>query len=304
MSLTPLKSNDAEALKGVVERVTFHSEESGFCCAADQMPGDARAGDTGRESAQCCTRRNGGSHGRLGDEQGPWPQFKAAQLKTLPPDSISGITRYLGSGLIKGIGPVYAGKLVEKFGKEIFEIIENNSARLEQVEGIGRVRRLRIKDSWNETREVRAIMAFLLTNGVSTARAFRIYKTYGDQAIQRVQEDPYCLCGISAASVLKRPTRLLRTWGLKKKAICRARAGVEHVLSEITHEGHCTYPKEKLIEQAVAVLEIPDEIVERAVQHGITTGRLVLFMDPDGTALIYLRALYEAETLLLVGCML
>ena len=120
-------------------------------------------------------------------------QFRADMLNSTAPTTREGIEKYLGSGMVKGIGPIYARKLVEKFGEKIFDIIEQESARLEDIDGIGPKRRQRIKEAWAEQKVIRKIMVFLHSNGVSTSRAVRIYKTYGEGAIEKVQLDPYCL---------------------------------------------------------------------------------------------------------------
>ena len=120
-------------------------------------------------------------------------QFRAELLNSAAPTTQEGIEKYLGGGMVKGIGPVYARKLVHKFGEKIFDIIENYSARLEEVEGIGPQRRRRIKAAWAEQKVIRDIMVFLHSQGVSTSRAVRIYKTYGENAIERVRADPYTL---------------------------------------------------------------------------------------------------------------
>ena len=120
-------------------------------------------------------------------------QFKATVLKSSPPSSREGIEKYLGSGLIKGIGPVYAKKLVEKFGENIFTVIDRHSVQLEEVDGIGPGRRQKIKAAWAEQKAVREIMIFLHSHGVSTSRAARIYKAYGENAIETVRANPYIL---------------------------------------------------------------------------------------------------------------
>ena len=120
-------------------------------------------------------------------------QFRADLLRSTPPTSREGIEKYLASGMVKGIGPTYAGKLVEKFGEKIFDIIDNCSGRLEEVEGIGPERRRRIKAAWAEQKVIREIMVFLHSNGVGTSRAVRIYKTYGDEAVELIQANPYIL---------------------------------------------------------------------------------------------------------------
>ena len=120
-------------------------------------------------------------------------QFRAELLRSTPPTTREGIEKYLGSGMVRGIGPVYAGKLVAKFGEKIFDIIENYSARLEEIEGIGPERRRQIKAAWAVQKTVREIMVFLHSHGVSSSRAVRIYKTYGEEAIAQVRSNPYSL---------------------------------------------------------------------------------------------------------------
>src|SRR5439155_10907911 len=120
-------------------------------------------------------------------------QFRAELLSSTAPTTKEGIEKYLGSGMVKGIGPVYGKKMVEKFGEGIFDIIDNYSARLEEVEGIGPTRRRKIKAAWSEQKVIREIMVFLHSHGVGTSRAVRIYKTYGDAAIEKVRANPYLL---------------------------------------------------------------------------------------------------------------
>ncbi|NCC50285.1 MAG: ATP-dependent RecD-like DNA helicase [Spartobacteria bacterium] len=285
-----------EHVEGSVERVTYHNEENGFCVLRVKARGQ-------RALTTVVGNLPNVVPGEWVQADGTWVmdrehgrQFRAEALQTAPPESVEGIKKFLGSGLIKGIGPVYAGKLVDHFGKDIFEIIEHQSSMLERVEGIGKVRRLRIKESWVETREVRAIMAFLLSHGVSTTRAFRIYKTYGDKAIQQVQADPYCLARDIHGIGFKLADQVAEKLGIEKTSDLRARAGVEFVLMEITHSGHCAYPRPELSARATEMLDIPEEIIERAIDHGLEQGRLfedrvIGYDDP----LIYLAAIYLAE---------
>jgi len=289
----------AEKIEGAVERVTFHSEETGFCV----LQVKARSHD---DLVTIVGHLPNIVPGEWVQATGAWVkdrkhghQFKAEQLKSVPPDSIEGIEKFLGSGLIKGIGPIYASRLVAKFGKEIFDIIEHQSGRLEDVDGIGRVRRQRIKESWNETRAVRGIMAFLLAHGVSTARAFRIYKTYGEQAIEQVRADPYCLARDIHGIGFKTADQIAERLGIEKTSDLRARAGVEYTLLEITDDGHCAFPRPGLVEAAAKILQIPGPIIEQAIDHGLEQRRLVQetipgFDDP----LIYLASLHYAEAAL------
>jgi len=285
-----------DELEGAVERVTFHSEESGFCVLKVKVAGR-------RGLVTVLGSLPNVVPGEWIQARGEWivdpkfgRQFKTEELRTTPPESIAGIKKFLGSGLIKGIGPVYAGRLVEKFGKDIFEVIERESAKLERIDGIGTLRRQRIKESWNETREVRAIMAFLLSHGVSTARAFRIHKTYGDEAIRKVQADPYCLARDIRGIGFQTADQVAETLGIEKTSDLRARAGVEYVLLEITRDGHCAYPRPGLISKAQEILDIPDEIIERAIDHGLEGGRLVQELMPEqDDVLVYLVGLHTAE---------
>ncbi len=188
-----LAESGGEHLEGLVELVTFHSVETGFCVLKVKAQGMrdqvAVVGKLPRVNVGEWIKADGRwvfdrAHGR---------QFSADRLEAVVPDSLAGIEKFLGSGLIKGIGPVYAGKLVKAFGKDVLDIIENRSAELERVDGIGPTRRRLIKDSWNAQKSIRDIMGFLFANGVGTQRAFRIYKRYGEKAIETIRLDPYCL---------------------------------------------------------------------------------------------------------------
>ena len=287
-----------EHLTGSVERVTFHSEESGFAVLKVKVRGR-------RERVAVTGTLPSISAGEWLEAEGRWhvdpkhgPQFKATRLRTTHPDSLEGIEKYLGSGLIKGVGPVYAKKLVKAFGKEVFDVIDKRSALLLKIEGIGPGRRQAIKDAWAEHKVVREIMTFLLSHGVSTARAFRIYKTYGEKAIETVMADPYCLARDIRGIGFQTADQIAQHLGIAHDSDLRARAGVEHVLQELTQDGHCAYPREALAEETVKILDIPPDIVAAAIAHDIRQQRLVADTDSHGEPLIYLRALHAAET----GC--
>jgi exodeoxyribonuclease V alpha subunit len=187
------RSSDREVLAGLVERVTFHNAENGFCVLRVKARGH-------RELATVVGHAAAISAGEWVTASGEWindrthgQQFKARFLRTSEPSSVEGIQKYLGSGMIRGIGPVYAKKLVRAFGDKVFDIIENEPARLREVDGIGPVRAERITAAWAEQKVVREIMVFLHSHGVGTARAVRIFKTYGADAVQVMSENPYRL---------------------------------------------------------------------------------------------------------------
>jgi exodeoxyribonuclease V alpha subunit len=193
-------------------------------------------------------------------------QIRAEMLKSTAPTTKEGIEKYLGSGMVKGIGPVYAKKLVAKFGERIFDIIEQESARLEDVGGIGPKRRQRIKEAWAEQKVIRKIMVFLHSNGVSTSRAVRIYVTYGEGAIDKVQADPYCLAKDIHGIGFKTAGQIAQKIGIPHDSIIRACAGLNHVLLEATGNGHCALPVELLRDEAGKLLLVKEEIVNAALE--------------------------------------
>ena len=221
-------------------------------------------------------------------------QFRADMLNSTAPTTKEGIEKYLGSGMVKGIGPVYAKKLVEKFGEKIFDIIEQESARLEDVDGIGPKRRQRIKEAWAEQKVIRKIMVFLHSNGVSTSRAVRIYKTYGEGAIEKVQADPYCLAKDIHGIGFKTADQIAQKIGIPHDSILRACAGLNHVLLEATGNGHCALPVELLRDEAGKLLLVEEKIVNAALEKTLAGGDLVQETIAD-QELIFLPSLKRAE---------
>ncbi|MEX2605803.1 MAG: ATP-dependent RecD-like DNA helicase [Kiritimatiellia bacterium] len=283
-------------ISGHVERVTFHSEDTGFAVLKVEVKGE-------KDLVTVVGKVPNVSVGEFLTAGGDWVmdpthgrQMRASSIRTSPPDSLEGIEKFLGSGLIHGIGPVYAQKLVEKFGKEVLDIIDTKSARLEEVEGIGPTRRVRIKNSWNEVKTVREIMTFLMSHGVSTARAFRIYKTYGDQAMQKVQSNPYCLARDIRGIGFKTADQIATHFGIDPNSPLRARAGIEHMLMEISTKGHCACPRDELVMTTAASLNIETDALEAAVLHGLADKRLILETRHTQTPLIYLSHFHRAES--------
>ena len=221
-------------------------------------------------------------------------QFRAVMLNSTAPTTREGIEKYLGSGMVKGIGPVYAKKLVEKFGESIFDIIEKESGRLEDVDGIGPKRRQKIKEAWAEQKVIRNIMVFLHSNGVSTSRAVRIYKTYGEGAIERVQTDPYCLARDIHGIGFKTADQIAQKVGIPIDSLIRACAGLNHVLLEATGDGHCALPVEMMKEEAGKLLLVDEKIVTAALERTLANRELIQ-ETIDGQELIFLPSLRRAE---------
>jgi exodeoxyribonuclease V alpha subunit len=264
-----------ESLAGLIERVTFFSEESGFSVLQVKVKGH-------RDLVTVVGNLPSASAGEWVTAQGCWSrdkehglQFKAQMLKCSPPSTREGIEKYLGSGMVKGIGPVYARKLVEKFGTKIFEIIEACSARLEEVEGIGPARRQRIKQAWAEQKFIREIMVFLHSHGVSTSRAARIYRTYGELAIEKVRSNPYLLAKDIHGIGFKTADEIAQRVGIPRDSIQRAKAGLAHVLIEAVNSGHCALPRSSLIKSAVCLLEIAEDIVSEALAQLLNGKELI-----------------------------
>ena len=178
MKATP-ESSTQEVIAGLVERVTFHNAENGFCVLKTKARGHRDLVTVVGQAATISAGEWITTSGEWVNDRAHGQQFKARFLKTSAPTSIEGIEKYLGSGMIRGIGPAYAKKLVRVFGEKVFDTIEAEPDRLREVTGIGPVRAKRITDAWAEQKVVREIMVFLHQNGVGTARAVRIYKTYG-----------------------------------------------------------------------------------------------------------------------------
>lgn len=284
----------AEHLGGFVERVTFHSQDSGFCVLRVKVKGHRDLVTVVGSLAEVRA-------GEWLEADGDWTidpkhgqQFKAHSLRTAPPSTLDGMERYLASGMIKGIGPHFAKQLVAKFGLEVFEVIEQHPTRLREVEGIGDGRKEKIISAWHDQKVVREIMVFLQGHGVTTSRAFRIYKTYGEQAIQKVKENPYRLARDIWGIGFKTADSIAANMGVDKESPLRAQAGVEYILQEVTNDGHCAFQRDKLIEKTVAILEIPAEIVEKAIETILAEGRLKEEAN-EGERLVYLSWMHEAE---------
>jgi exodeoxyribonuclease V alpha subunit len=242
------------------------------------------------------------SPGETVDALGEWilqkeygRQFKAKSIKTVPPSTLEGIEKYLGSGMVKGIGPGYAKKLVAAFGESVFDVIEETPVRLRQVEGIGTKRLERIVKAWKDQKAIRAIMVFLQSHGVSTSKAVRIFKTYGDEAVERVTKNPYELARDIYGIGFKSADLIAGRLGIAKDSLVRARAGLNHVLLERVGDGHCAYPEAELIREAEALLEIDSNILHEGLEAELVD-KFVVRESIDCTPAVFLAALHRQES--------
>ena len=184
--------SDSAEIGGIVQSVVFHNEENGYTIMQVVDEGGGHLTVRGKLPAAVAGERIKAT-GTWKSDRRFGRQFDATRISAQPPDSPEGIVRFLSSGLIDGIGPAYAERIVAAFGNDTFRVIEEESQRLEEVAGIGKSRRLRIKDSWKRQKSVRDIMIFLHLHGLSTARALRLFKTYGQEAVNILRADPYRL---------------------------------------------------------------------------------------------------------------
>src|SRR6266480_2051229 len=258
---TPLTAQ--EVLAGVVERVTFHNDDSGFCVLRIKARGHRELVTVVGHSAVIAAGEWVTASGEWINDSTHGQQYKAKFLRTSEPTSLDGIEKYLGSGMVRGIGPVYARKLVRAFGEKVFDTIEAEPERLREVTGIGLVRAKRITDAWAEQKIIREIMVFLHSNGVGTARAVRIFKTYGADAVQVMSENPYRLARDIRGIGFKTAEAIAMKLGIEKMAMIRVRAGISFALTEAMDEGHCGLPTDQLTPLAEKLLEVSQDLSAR-----------------------------------------
>lgn len=283
-----------ERLSGTVEKIVFHSEDSGFTVLRVRVKGS-------REPVAVTGYLAAVSPGEFVECIGEWindkaygMQFRADDLSVVPPATIKGIEKYLASGMVKGVGQHFAKVLVGAFGEKVFSVIENNPEKLAELPGIGKKRMEMIVEAWQEQKAVRDIMVFLQSHGVGTARAVRIYKTYGNNAITTVSANPYRLVLDIQGIGFKTADTIASRLGTPSDSPLRARAGVRYVLQQISSEGHCAATRERLIADSVNLLGISQQVIEVAIKEEIVNGGLVQD-EINGVPCVYLAPLYRAE---------
>jgi exodeoxyribonuclease V alpha subunit len=281
-------------IEGIVERIVYFSEEDNFTVARLQM---AKRHDLVTVVGHIPMPTPGETL-RL---KGEWTastkfgeQFRVESCLSVLPSTITGIEKYLGSGLVKGIGPIMAKRLVSRFGVDTLDIIEDSPERLLEVEGIGPIRAERLTKAWREQKEVREVMVFLQGHGVSSTYAVKIYKAYGDRAISIVKENPYRLALDISGIGFKTADRIAQNMGIDPNSQMRAEAGIIHVLSELVDEGHVYYPYDELMGKALSLLKV-DEGILHAALTALKEQRRVVVENREDHKAVYLTPLHVAE---------
>lgn len=252
-------------LQGQIERITYTNDENGFTIAkvkVDENPDlvtvvgnmiDPTPGEIIKMSGEWA------KHPKFGK------QFKIKQYKTSVPASVHGIQKYLGNGLIKGIGPKLAEKIAKKFGKETLEIIEDNIERLSEVEGIGKKRIEMIRNAWDDQKEIRNIMLFLQSHGIGSGYATKIFKQYGDRSVAVVKKNPYRLATDIFGIGFITADHIAEKLGFAKDSELRAEAGILYILHQLSDDGHVYYPYHLLVKECQETLKVDREIIAGAL---------------------------------------
>ncbi|MFO7937990.1 MAG: ATP-dependent RecD-like DNA helicase [Kiritimatiellia bacterium] len=277
---SPAQPPPDNVVTGTVESIIFRNDDSGYTVCTIRtagrpglraeiitIVGNCAAVWTGEELHAEGSWQRHPAHGR---------QFHADSITCIAPTSTEGMRRYLASGMIRGIGPAYAKKIVDKFGTDTLRIIDKESARLEEIPGIGQGRRTRIKESWVEQHGIREIMIFLQSYGIGTAKASRIYRRYGSDAIAVVKKNPYRLCEDVWGIGFKTADRIALNVGIPHDSAIRSRAGLIYTIqSEQDEEGHCYTPDADLLLHARELLDISVEKLADALNAELKRGTLV-----------------------------
>jgi exodeoxyribonuclease V alpha subunit len=291
-----MKNSDTQTLDGTIDRIVFFNEENGYTVAR-------LTPDRGAEgSATVVGTLPGLREGEHVRAQGVWEenpkfgsQFKVSSCEIIPPSSAEGIEKYLSSGLIKGIGPVMAERIVARFGPDTLRVISEEPKRLREIQGIGRKTFEKILASWEEHKNLRDTMIFLQAQDISPTYAAKIIKQYGGAAAVVVREQPYSLSYDIHGIGFKQADSIARKMGIPHDSPERAAAGVLHVLNEMMGEGHAFFPMRPLLEKCCDMLELPPSLVTAGVET-LQRERKIIIEKVNGEQAVYLAALYVAET--------
>jgi len=262
-------------IEGVVERIVYENAETGFFVARlrekDKHDLTTFVGNVMAVSPGETVRL----WGRWVDDQKWGRQLRVEKYETLLPATVHGIEKYLGSGLIDGIGPVFAQRLVAAFGVETLRVIDETPERLRDVEGIGKKRAAQIRNAWESQKAIQSIMMFLQGHGIGVGQAVKIYKHYGDAAVAVLRENPYQLAGEISGIGFKSADKIASSLGIAKDAPQRAEAGLIYALEQAEGDGHVFLPETELLEQASALLDIGADVLSGPLVSLVSSKQVV-----------------------------
>ncbi|HYW19085.1 MAG TPA: ATP-dependent RecD-like DNA helicase [Nodularia sp. (in: cyanobacteria)] len=289
-----------ETITGVVERLTFYSAESGYTVARLTRPRSTELTTIVGSFANIQPGQTLQLTGFWRDHPQFGPQFQVVNYRETKPATLTGIEKYLGSGLIKGVGPVTAKRIVAHFGLETLDIIENQIERLIEVQGIAKKRITLIKNAWSTQKAIKEVMVFLQSHGVSTTYAVKIYKQYKDEAIATVTHNPYQLAADIYGIGFLTADKIARNIGIAPDSEFRYRAGIIHCLSEAAEDGHCYLPQSELIESVIKLLtteshQPTEEAFAQIIKDMALTDELIREWDEDKTLLCYKPTYFHTE---------
>ena len=282
-------------LEGEVVRVTYESQDTGFRVLKVAVPGKTEPQTVVGVFPPAPPGTKVRATGKRVDDPRHGPQFKAETLLTLAPSTLDGLEKYLASGLVPGIGPAYAKRIVAHFGERTLEILDRAPERLREVSGLGKTRAASVAEAWSEHRDVGAIMVFLQSHGASPSLATRIYKRFGPKAIHIVSQSPYRLALDVWGIGFKTADTIARSIGVGADAPERAQAGVLQTLHDLANRGDVYAEQEHLIDQSLALLECDRTLVEAGLDALRKDGRVVREVLADGQIAFYTPELYDAE---------
>ena len=283
-----------EILHGLIERVTFHNPENGFAVLKVKVKDHSDLLTVVGNTTSVTPGEHLEARGRWSIDRQHGQQFKADELKTTHPASSDGIERYLASGAIRSIGPKLSAKIVGLYKERTLEIFDKSPDLLLHVRGIGAGRLQRIRQSWEEQKEVRKIMLFLSEHGISSGRAIKIYRIYGHEAITKIKANPYQLADDIRGIGFKTADELAAKLGINRDSPHRARAAVQYTLQDLAGNGHCGYPESGVVEHTIKLVEIDQNVVENAVETAVKDSSVVREV-VDGEPWLFLQGLYQAE---------
>jgi len=281
-----------EYLSGIVERITYTNEENGFSVIKIKSKGFADLVTVVGNLAAVNIGATISLKGEWKYDSKYGKQFNVFDYRETIPATIAGIEKYLGSGLIKGIGPVNAKRIVRQFKEDTIRIIEEEPERLIEAEGIGPKRVEMIRKAWQEQKEIKNVMLFLQSNSVSTAFAVKIYKTYGNESINVVKTNPFRLADDIWGIGFKTADKIAQQLGFDKNSFERCRSGVIYVLNELSNDGHCYATREQLLAETEKMLELDKELIDSTIDRMIEEKSVIADLDNS----IYLPPFYFSET--------